>query len=79
MNLGKRNAAPLLNFDVSPILALFNQLPFDYKQLVVNILKKELVKTKSLKQASWQTLKGSVVGFEHPFEPVANVEWEATQ
>lgn len=73
-----KNIPVTLNFDFNQFLLFFEQLPAEYKKLIVQTLEKKVVANKENGE-HWENLKGSVLEYNLPFEPVAAEDWEVLQ
>lgn len=73
-----RNIPVTLNFDFNQFLLFFEQLPTEYKNLIVETLEKKVVANKENGER-WENLKGSVLEYKLPFEPIAAEDWEVLQ
>lgn len=79
MNADLKNIPVTLKFDFNQFLIFFNQLPSEYKKLVVTILEKETTE-KEMTSSAWQSLRGSILRYENPFDPATDwQDWEAEQ
>ena len=73
-----KNIPVTLSFDFNQFLVFFEQLPVEYKNLIVQSLEKKVAGEKQGVE-KWENLKGSVVEYKLPFEPVAAEDWESLQ
>lgn len=65
-----------LRFDLTQFLLFFEQLPLEYKRLVITALE-EKANADLSEEKSWESLKGSLLKYELPFEPVSLEDWNA--
>jgi len=72
------NIPAMLNFDFNQFLLFFEQLPVEHKKLIVQTLEKKVVADKENGE-QWENLKGSVLEYQLPFEPVAAEDWEVVR
>lgn len=71
------NNIPLtLNLDFKTFLLFFEQLPIEHKKLILSALEHKMEEKKQSPETG-RSLKGSVVSYTLPFEPVASDSWEA--
>ena len=73
-----KNIPVTLNVDFNQFLLFFEQLPVEYKKLILQSLEKKVAGGKTGSE-SWQNLKSSVLEYKLPFEPVASEDWDVLQ
>ena len=73
-----KNIPVTLNFDFNQFLLFFEQLPVEYKNLIVQSLEKKVAGEKEGVE-KWENLKGSMLEYKLPFERVAVEDWEVLQ
>ena len=73
-----KNIPVTLNIDFSQFMLFFEQLPLEYKKMVLFSLENKIKEKYSNKEV-WKSLQGSVLEYYFPFEPIATEDWEAIQ
>ena len=69
------NIPVTLKFDFNQFLLFFEQLPVEHKKLILQSLEKKVAEKKE-EEEKWENLKGTVIHYQLPFEPVATEDWE---
>jgi hypothetical protein len=70
-----KNISTAAGTELNQFLQFFEKLSVENKAFIVQLLS-EKTTPKKRKDKSWESLKGSVLAYTDPFEPVAVEEWE---
>ena len=76
MNTNSNITIPL-KFDLGQFVHLFSQLSQDNKAKIMEALQSAMKTNPTKTTASRLPLKGTVINYISPFEPVAENDWEA--
>lgn len=66
---------PTAGSEFSQFLLFFEKLSVENKTYIIQVLS-ETAKPKKQDGKTWESLKGSVLAYSEPFEPVAVEDWE---
>jgi hypothetical protein len=66
---------PTASSEFNQFLLFFEKLSAENKASIIQLLS-EKTAHKKRKEKTWESLKGSVLAYIDPFEPVASEDWE---